>query len=503
VWRRTFILLSARRGAKLTEQRILAPELPESLDWVNTRSPVRLAGQRGRVVLLNFWTYSSVNCLKSLEELAYLEKRFQDKLTVISIHCPKFTNEGVRENLVHAINRHYIRHPVANDPEYTVWQQYGIKAWPSIVFISPDGSIVGMLRGTGRSKQLESLIEQHLESLAGTPAETADDIQVIPIEHPDTIIKYPGRVLARGGKLYISDTGNNRVIEASYSGRVNTIYGTGTAALFDGMYQEAAFKEPQGLALKDNSLFVADTGNHAIRLINLLKRDVITLAGNGQAGKFVSANFNKPKEVTLNFPWDVTPYERVIHIAMAGSQQIWELNLSENTIKPFAGTGREAIDDGAVGTATFAQPSGMTAGNYMEPRLYILDSDSSSLRFMRYRTNTISTLIGKGLFEFGNVDGKGDIARMQFPMDLSFDEKRQVLWIADTFNHKIRAYSLMQNTLSTIPVSIPLHEPGGLCLDENILWIANTNAHEIVKLDLETGDADVLQLEIAEEENVI
>jgi hypothetical protein len=339
--------------------------------------------------------------------------------------------------------------------------------------------------------------------LAGTPVETTEQIQVAEIEHPDTIIKYPSRVLARGGKLYISDTGNNRVIEALSSGRVNTIYGTATPALFDGMFNEAAFKEPRGLALHENSLFVADTGNHAVRLINLLKRDVTTLAGNGEAGKFDSSKFNKPKDTMLNYPWDLVPRDRVVHIAMAGAQQIWELHLSQNTIKPFAGTGREAIDDGAVGTATFAQPCAVTAGNYLEPRMYILDSDSSSLRFMRYRTNTISTLIGKGLFEFGDVDGKADVARMQFPMDLSFDEKRQVLWIADTFNHKIKAYSLMQNTLSTIPVSVPLHEPGGLCLDESTLWIANTNAHEIVKLDLETGEAEVLEFEIAEDENVI
>jgi sugar lactone lactonase YvrE len=487
----------------LTEQQVTVPELPDSLDWVNTTAPVSLRGQRGKTVLLHFWTYSSVNCLKTLDELTYLEKRFPNTLTVISIHCPKFTSEGNIDNLHHAVNRHYIRHPVVNDPQYLVWQQYGIKAWPSIVLINPEGQIVGLLRGTGRSKQLETLINQFQEQTDESQRASAEAIEVAPISHPDTILKYPGRIVGQGGRIFISDTGNNRIIEASASGQINTVYGTGTPALFDGMYHEAAFREPHGLAYKDNNLFIADTGNHAIRQINLLKREVSTLAGTGDAGKYDSSHFMNPKETPLNFPWDVIPHERTIYIAMAGAQQLWELNISQNTVKPIAGTGREAMDDGVIGVATFAQPCGLTEGDYLEPRLYILDSDSSSLRFLRYRTNTVTTLLGKGLFEFGDADGKSDSALMQCPTDICFDKQRQVIWIADTFNNKIRAFSLMHNTLRTIPVSVPLSEPGGISLDGNILWIANTNAHQILKLDLESGDTDILQLEISEEENVI
>jgi len=143
--------------------RIRAPELPDDLEWFNTDQPLTLASQRGKVVILDFWSYCCINCMHVLPDLRYLENKYPETLTVIGIHSPKFENERIAEQLQKAINRHHVRHPVANDPTFQLWRAYGIKAWPSVIFIDPEGYVVGVLRGEGRRKQLDELISKHLD----------------------------------------------------------------------------------------------------------------------------------------------------------------------------------------------------------------------------------------------------------------------------------------------------------------------------------------------------
>lgn len=478
----------------MAEMRVRAPELPDHLEWFNTESPVKISDQKGKVVLLDFWTYCCINCMHVLPDLAYLEKKFSDGLTIIGMHSPKYPGEKIGANVQKAINRHYIRHPVAHDPEFKVWQQYGIKAWPSIIFIDPEGYVLGVLRGEGRRAQLEKMIIEALEKAEQMGIRQQKVLETNIKPEPSNYLRFPGKIISTGKNIYISDTTNNRIIEALPNGRVITVYGTGTAMLVDGPYSEAAFCEPQGLALRESKLYVADTGNHAIREINLVKREVSTISGNGKQARLPTAAYDNPREAQLNSPMDITHFAGNLYIAMAGPHQIWVLDLNMTSLRVYAGTGRESIDDGSARSATFAQPSGLAVGEYLGHNLYISDSETSAIRCIRLRDDYVNTLIGSGLFDFGDKDGKSKDARLQHPLGVCFDAKRTVLWIADTFNNKIKTLNLVNNEVRTIPIKVKLQEPGGLAIDDEYLWIANTNAHEIVRLNLSSGESEVVEI---------
>lgn len=476
------------------ENRIHAPELPDTLQWLNTDGPLKLADQKGKVILLDFWTYCCINCMHILPDLTYLEQKYEDSLVVIGVHSPKFPQEKIGNNVQKAINRHHIRHPVAHDPGFTLWKQYGIRAWPSIIFIDPEGYVVGVLRGEGNRQQLDTMIEQHLNEADSKGVRRRSQMKVSIKHEPEKTLLFPGKILATPEVLFVSDSGHNRILELSHDGRVLHSYGSMAPGFLDGPGVGAAFNNPQGMALIGNNLYVADTDNHAIRQIDLTTQDVLTVAGTGQQGHATRIHFDDRLQAPLNSPWDLAYENGKLYIAMAGAHQIWVMDLTSRPIDIYAGSRREDIFDGEASTAAFAQPSGIVAGTYLEPSLFIADAETSAIRIIRLRNNQVKTLVGKGLFEFGDVDDRGDKVRLQHPLDVCFDQDKQALWISDTFNSKIKLLTLDFNDVSTLNVPHELNEPGGISLQGDTLWIANTNAHEILCFDVNTGECQALDV---------
>jgi len=253
------------------------------------------------------------------------------------------------------------------------------------------------------------------------------------------------------------------------NGRILRAYGSGAAGQLDGMENDAAFDNPQGMACVDNYLFVADSGNHLIRKIDLITHDVSTVAGLGKIGRVKTfESFDDPLKVPLNSPWDLTYHNGSLYIAMAGSHQVWSFDLSKNTIQVYAGTGVESIVNGTAEISTFAQPSALTVGEDLEMMLFIADAESSAIRSIRLRDKYVNTIVGKGLFDFGEKDGKGSEASMQHPMGVVYDPKRKALWVADSFNHRIRHIKVSNNTVSSMRLQHPLAEPGGLSIHADL-----------------------------------
>ncbi len=479
----------------MSQARVRAPELPPELEWFNTERPLRLAEQRGKVVLLDFWTYCCINCMHILPDLRYLEDKYGDSLCVIGIHSPKFPNERVGDQVRKAIARYHIRHPVAHDPAFRVWRTYGIRAWPSVLFIDPEGYVVGVLPGEGRRRQLDALIQRHLEAAERKGIVNVEPLPLRRERAGGGVLSFPGKVAAAGERLFVSDSARNRVLELNRYGRVVHVYGSGTPGLVDGAGTEAAFCDPQGLAVAGDYVYVADRGNHAIRRIDRVSGEVHTIAGSGRQGRLLDVESDRPLEVALNSPWDVAHHEGMLYIAMAGQHQIWRMDLVRNVIGRFSGSGREDIVDGRADQAAFAQPSGLATGLAW---LYVADSETSAIRRVRYSDGLVETLVGQGLFEFGDRDGVGREARLQHPLGVAYDGSRDCLWIADTYNHKIRRLDLRTRMVTTLPVDCPLDEPGGICWDGRSLWAANTNRHEVVRVDPDTGACEALEVTLPE-----
>ncbi|HUG17569.1 MAG TPA: thioredoxin-like domain-containing protein [Planctomycetaceae bacterium] len=481
--------------------RVPAPSLDGGTEWLNTSGEITLGDLRGKVVLLDFWTYCCINCLHVLPDLKYLEQKYDKELVVIGVHSAKFENEKDSENIREAIVRYEIEHPVINDSEMRIWRKFQVRSWPTMVLIDPEGNFCGSISGEGHRELLDTVIGKvaAYHRRKGTLDETPVRFDLERYKSEPTPLKYPSKLLADedNHRLFISDSNNNRIVITTLDGELIDIIGNGQMGLADGSYQEAMFDHPHGMELVDRILYVADTENHAIRKIDLEQKTVATLAGTGEQARTRSPG-GSIKSLPLNSPWALTHVDGTLFIAMAGPHQIWSHVLGSNRIQVFSGTGHEDIIDGPHNQAAFAQTSGMaTDGKF----LYVCDSEGSSIRQVPVDPKgKVTTLVGahdlpqaRSLFEFGDIDGQGERARLQHPLGIAYRDG--TLFVADTYNHKIKLIDIGKRTSKTWlgdgkrgddldPVRFS--EPSGLALAGNRLFIADTNNHRVLVADIES-----------------
>jgi sugar lactone lactonase YvrE len=471
---------------------IQAPGLDGAVEWLNVAAPVAIEQLRGKVVILDFWTYGCVNCMHVLRDLKTLEQRFPEELVVIGVHSAKFANEKSTENLRRILIRYEIEHPVANDANLEIWRRYGAQAWPTRVIIDPAGNLVGTAMGEGNLEGFLNAMRTVVRVFneRGEINRSPLPLQLERLRHDDQPLLYPGKVLAdeRSGRLFIADSNHNRIVVSSLDGKLIEVIGSGLQGDNDGIFSQARFYRPQGLALDDDQLYVADTENHQIRVVDFQARAVHTVAGTGKQAAW-GGDGGDAMRLDLNSPWDLALRPGILIVAMAGPHQIWAIDLLHDRAYPYAGTGEEARRDGAVNEATFAQPSGITlAGD----TLYVADAESNTIRAVQLPPiNTVSTIAGGDLFEFGDKDGTGDGVRLQHPLGVAAKDGR--VFIADTYNHKIKMLDPSSGTVSTLASGF--YEPGGLSIAGNTLFVADTNNHAIRTVDLSTRRVDTLTIE--------
>ncbi|HEY9751240.1 MAG TPA: thioredoxin-like domain-containing protein [Allocoleopsis sp.] len=484
--------------------RVRAPELPQDRPWLNTAHPLTLRSLRGRLVLLDFWTYGCINCLHVLPTLKYLEQKYKDSLTVIGIHAAKFANEQELDSIRQAILRYDIEHPVLVDHEFEVWQQYAVRAWPTLVLIDPAGYVRHSLTGEVSRDRMEALIDELLQNphtqatLQPQALSFTLEKQQQPLISP---LAFPGKVLVgqvgSEALLFVADSGHHRLIVASLAGEGRHVIGTGAPGLVDGDFSTAQFFAPQGMALdaEQQILYVADTENHALRRVDLRNQRVDTIAGTGMQNRQIRPQQGSALEMLLNSPWDLVLVGDRLFVAMAGSHQIWVMYLSTGWIQTYAGSGAEAGVDGEPAQAAFAQPSGITTNGQV---LYVADSEISSIRAVGLEANyQVKTVCGSGqLFGFGDVEGVGEEVRLQHCLGITY--ARGTLWVADTYNHKIKWIDLTTRCCQTLcgngqsgqqdgpGADSTFSEPSGLSLWDNCLYIADTNNHAIRRIALDT-----------------
>ncbi len=457
--------------------KVRAPEFPAGLDWLNTDHPLALKEQRGKIVLLDFWTFCCINCIHVIPELRKLEKKYARELVVIGVHSAKFTTEQGTDNIRQAVLRYDIEHPVVNDRDFTVWNNYAVDAWPTFILIDPDGYVVARHSGEGVYEAFDGAVGSLVEEFA-REGRLDRSQRVYALEKsraPESLFSFPGKIAADslGKRLFITDSNHNRVVILSLTDfTVTAVIGNGTAGLHDGSFAQAEFDRPQGICFAGRSIYVADTENHAVRRIDLEAEQVETLAG---------------KSDGLNSPWDLVEQNGVLYVAMAGSHQIWMLDPRTRKARPLAGTGREDIVDGKDSSAALAQPSGITTDGR---RLYIADSEVSAVRSVDLSPGgEVHTIVGEGLFDFGDVDGAASSARLQHPIGIAWHGRE--LYVADTYNNKIKRIDPSTGYTSTVigdgkegnrdgeASGARLNEPNGLAIVDGTMYITDTNNHLI------------------------
>jgi thiol-disulfide isomerase/thioredoxin len=509
-----------------------APGFDGAVAWINTAGPIELKQLRGKFVLLDFWTYCCINCMHILPELKKLEHAYPNELVVIGVHSAKFDEEKDSKNITEAVLRYEIEHPVVNDADHAIWNNFRVNSWPSVVLIDPDGNIVARDSGEFTFEQINPLFQRAIAyyDAKGKLDRTPIRFDLESEKAKDTPLRFPGKVLADGpGKrLFIADSNHNRIVVAGLDGKLQTVIGDGQIGAADGDFAAASFNHPQGMFLQGDRLYVADTENHLLRLVDLAKKTVTTIAGKGFQGRSAWPGLDmanplgniperyvgKPLETAINSPWDLWIHGDDLYIAMAGPHQIWRMKLDGSEIGPFAGNGREDIVDGPLlppvpyeeGYSSFAQPSGLASdGTY----LFVADSEGASIRAVPFdATKKVLTVLGTSgepggrLFKFGDKDGDFDVALLQHPLAVAHEGGK--IYVADTYNNKIKVVDAKTGAAKTIAGTgkpgladdpPQFDEPAGLSLADGVLYVADTNNQAIRAVDLASGKVRTIPIE--------
>ena len=456
--------------------RVRAPELTGSGGWIGTGGvPLRLADLRGRIVVLDFWTFCCVNCLHVLDELRPLEERFGDVLDVIGVHSPKFAHEADHEAVVAAVERYEVTHPVLDDPDLTTWSQYAVRAWPTLCVVDPEGYLVHVASGEGHGEGLARLVEELVAEHEAKGTLVRRGRAYVPPPQAQSPLRFPGKVaLLPDGTLLVSDTAHHQVVRLAADGESELArYGTGERGLRDG--EQPQFAEPQGvLVLAGGEVLVADTANHVVRRLDLTTGQAVTVAGTGEVWRPGGATSGPALEVALSTPWDLVEHRGEVVMAMAGTHQLWAL--SEGQVRVLAGTTGEGLRDGDAGRAYLAQPSGLVSDG---ERVWFVDAETSALRWYRRGADDageVGTAIGSGLFDFGHVDGKASEALLQHPLGLALLPDGS-LAICDTYNGAIRRYDPSTDEVTTLATGVA--EPSDAVIVDGELVVVASAAHRL------------------------
>lgn len=485
---------------------------PDTLEWLNVPAPLTIDMLRGKIIILHFWTYGHVNCLHMLPVLRKIGQKYPDEVVIIGVHAPKFTNEGRNAQLRHALARYNVTHPVINDKALALWQAFQVQAWPTFGVIDPRGNLLAMqgaeIPFEGFDQLLSGMVH-HFDALGEldrsplpNPAVSTDDTE--------QVLRYPGKILidAEGDRLFVADSGHHRIVVLDLNTyAVLDVIGSGQRGYEDASFAAAQFNSPQGMALKNGLLYIADAGNHAVRSVDFSTRTVRTLAGTGYLGlgiMTVGTKIREPRAFDLRSPWDVAAGAGdTLFIALAGTHQIAEINLQSRVMRVSVGNGYEGLRNDTLGTSALAQPSGLYFENGL---LYSVDSAASSIRVADFTNDTVRTLAGPiedNLFAFGNKDGQIGTSRLQHPMGITGDGDG-LLYIVDTYNHALKSIDATTKTTTLIgseagyadgdAAVARFNAPGGVAYHAGKLYIADTNNHVVRVIDADSLHVDTFKI---------
>jgi DNA-binding beta-propeller fold protein YncE len=409
---------------------------------------------------------------------------------VIGVHSGKYHAERITARIRDASIRLHGIHPVLNDRQFRTWRSYAVSAWPTLVAIDPAGYVVGTHAGEFTAEGVFPFIDGLIQNakMRGTlnsePLHFAGDDPT----NPPTMLRYPGKVAIDGRRIAIADSGNHRVVVAKLtsdtSAVIERVAGTGKPGMADGI--DGQFNSPQGMTFAGDTLFIADAANHAVRALDITSGELRTIAGTGTQLRTRADR----QAGAMSSPWDVALIGETLFIAMAGTHQIWSVDVSTGKSRVHSGTGGEDIRDGDNQNALLAQPMGIVARG---EKLYFADAESSAIRWAdSLEDGAVGTIVGTGLFDFGDVDGKGDDVRLQHAQGLVFRADGALL-VADSYNDSIKIIDAESRTSKAWVRG--LNEPSGIACSETHAYVADTNAHRIAVIDFSTGETTELSLE--------
>jgi cysteine-rich repeat protein len=316
-----------------------------------------------------------------------------------------------------------------------------------------------------------------------------------------------GVVAAGDGTLYVSDTGNHRIRRVSPAGVITTIAGTGAPGSGGdgGPALAAQLDDPHGLALDpDRALYVGDLDNHRVRRIDLVTGLISTVAGtgvpgdSGDGGVATAAQLDAPDRVALDSGG-------ALYVTDAARHRVRRIDPVTNQITTVAGTGAAGFagDDGPADAAALRSPHGLAFAP--DGDLLIVDSDNHRLRRIDADDATIRTVVGSGAIGYVGDGGDATAAALAYPWGLAIDATGNV-FISDAYHQRVRRIDATTGVITTVAgagldgfggdggpaTEASLAYPWGLALDGDVLYIADSENHRVRRVDLIAGGISTL-----------
>lgn len=423
-----------------SDDRSHAPPFPQDATWRNVSTPWTWEDLQGRVVLLVFWRAADASTIQALRDAVGLAAR-SDAAVAIGVHCPGMPGERRAETLDAALGRYGIETPVVHDEEGAMAEALGVGDLPAVILVDAEGRTVLGATGAGLGDPLREAVDDLVAS--------SRDLDPSPLpgravdERLDPVIAHPSGLAVDDGRVAVADAGHDRVVVLDRDRNVRRVIG-GTPGLEDGAFAEARLRCPHGLALDGEVLYVADTGNHAVRAIDLAEERVETVAGDGTMLRGPHRVGQGPFE-KLAWPWDLCLHEERLHVAMAAAHQVWRVDPADGIADAYAGTGDAKVKDGSRQDAKFAQPTGICTDGQ---DLFVADALGCAIRRIEVGRGRVETLVGARIGGWGDVDGPARRARLQHPTGLAWRDG--ALHVADTYNHKVKRYSPAADEVVTL-----------------------------------------------------
>ena len=409
-----------------------------------------------------------------------LEQRYPNQLAVVGVHSGKYIAERVTSRIRDASIRLGAIHPVVNDRQFRLWRAYAVRAWPTLVAVDPRGAVVGMRAGEFTADALAPFFDRLIDDARRAGTLDAGSAVHFPADAPSaapSTLCFPGKIALDDRRIAIADSGNHRVLvgmldDSGTRLRVDRRIGAAGGGYRDGA--DPAFVSPQGLAFRGDLLYVADAGSHTVRELTLSTGVTRTIAG---IGRQLRTAVDEARGA-LSSPWDLALAGDTLYVAMAGIHQLWTIALPSGGGEVSSGSGAEELHDGPHAEAALAQPMGLCAADDL---LYVADAESSAVRVAdRDPAGGVRTVVGTGLFDFGDVDGEGDAVRLQHLQGIAQSSDGRLL-VCDSYNDALKWVDPASRRVERWVGD--LHEPAGLAIGERAVYVADTNAHRIAVID--------------------
>ncbi len=519
IWFFSSIFFSIFYSTKYNQTDIKKIITTENEQWFNLTRPLQISDLEDRVILLHFWSYSCVSCIESLPKIKELQKEYGSKLVIIGIHSPIFSSEKDYDVVKKAILRHDINYPVINDPLRRIWQDFAIKEWPSFIVINPYGVVKNRFEGKNNIEKLNKYLASLIKKYKFQISRDSLPILLEKYNNIGNVLSFPTKLAFANNFTYktrqlpvifVANTGQNSISVSTLTGETLLKIGNSKAGLVDGSFDVVSFNSPQGLLFEDNKLYVADTGNHAIRVVNFKEAKVQTIIGNGIRGDIIQDSDVDGKTIALSSPTDIEffPDNNNLVISNSGTNQILLYNINEQDISVFAGNGKEGVADGKYPENSLAQTADMSV---YANKLYFVDALSSTLRSIN-EEGEIKTLIKSNnekaidgnSSEFATekvIDSTNQNQHLQSPRGLIVDDTG--IYIADSHNNRLRKYDFTSLQLRDLVGSkrgeelgqkTNFDEPSGIISVLDRFYVADTNNNRIVMVSRSNFESELLNI---------